>query len=252
VADDEDPPAVPEVKPSPPPSADGRRTAHGFLTNYGRGVVGVFSKDELAPLLITTAASSGSALFDDNVVRYFSARRRARWLGESGDKLGQAFVIGPMALAFYGLGRLNHHQSFRDATYDIAEVTLVAVTYTTALKYTTKRERPDGSNKLSFPSGHAGNAFSWAAIGAHYYGWRLGVPAYALATLVGISRMEKNVHHLSDVVAGAGLGFISARSVIRKNSEPKVPNVGPTASLVFSPLRDAHGQGLGLQASLVF
>lgn len=242
-------------EPKAPPaqaSPDGRRTGSRFLVNYGRDVVGVVSKDNLKPLLIVAGATGVGALFDDDVHEYFSETRRARWLGDAGEQLGKPIVIAPMALALFGIGRLNHHQSFRDATYDVAEVTLVAASYTTALKYVVRRERPDGSNNYSFPSGHTCNAFAWASIGARYYGWKLGVPGYALASLIGISRMEKNVHYLSDVLAGAGLGYISARSVMRKNSQPLSSKAAGTARLSFAPMRDPHGQGIGLQGSLAF
>jgi membrane-associated phospholipid phosphatase len=244
----EEPPASPQAQPMP----DGRRTGGRFLVNYGRDLVGVVSKDNLKPFVIIAGVTGVGAFFDDNVQKYFSEERRAKWLGDAGQTLGQPVVIAPMALALFGLGRLNHHQSFRDATYDVAEVTLVAATYTTALKYTTRRERPDGSNNQSFPSGHTSNAFAWATIGAHYYGWKLGVPGYAVASLIGISRMEKNVHYLSDVLAGAGLGYLSARSVMRKNSQPMTPAPARTTRLSFAPMADPRGQGIGLQASLTF
>jgi PAP2 superfamily len=245
-------PAVEEPQTPPPakPSLAGRRTLHRFVLNYGRDLVGVISKDTLKPLLVAAGATGTAAFFDDNAQSYFTPGRRARWLGDSGETLGKPIVIVPMALALFAAGRLQSHQGFRDGTYDILEVTAVTASYATLLKYTVRRERPDGSNKLSFPSGHASNAFAWATVGAHYYGWKLAIPGYTLASLVAISRLEKNVHHLSDVVAGAGLGYISARSVLRKNSDPLSP--APTAQLTFAPLTDPHGQGVGLQALLAF
>jgi membrane-associated phospholipid phosphatase len=245
------PAAAEEGKSAPEPSHDGRRTIARFFPNYGRGLVGVVSADSLKPSLITAGATGIGAFFDDNVQRYFSAERRAKWLGDSGAALGSPLVIAPMTLALLGLGRLDHHQTFRDATYDIAEVTAVAATYTTSLKFIVRRERPDGSNNQSFPSGHTSNAFAWATVGAHYYGWKLGVPGYAVASLIGISRLEKNVHHLTDVLAGAGIGYISARSVVRKNSEA-LASASPHAQLRFAPITDPHGQGFGLQASLTY
>lgn len=241
----EEPPA-PETQPSP----DGRRVGRRFLANFGRDLVGVVCRESLMPLLVTAGAAGAGAFFDDNVQRYFSAERRAKWLGDSGDQLGKPYVIAPLGLALYGIGRLDHHQRFRDATYDVAEVTLVEATYSTLLKNVTRRERPNGANKLSFPSGHAYNAFAWATVGAHYYGWKLGVPGYALASFIGVSRMEKNAHHLSDVIAAAGLGYLTAEAVVRKNSEPLA--AARTTRLSFSPMRDPHGQGIGLQAALAF
>ena len=247
--------ALAAEEPGPPagakPSLDGRRISGRFVTNYGRDLLGVLSKYNVKPFLVTAGVAGVGAFFDDNVQRYFSSERRAKGLGDAGEQLGKPYVIAPMALALYGLGRLNHHQSFRDATYDVAEVTLVAASYTTVLKYATQRERPDGSNQLSFPSGHTSNAFAWASIGAHYYGWKLGVPGYAVASLIGISRMEKNAHHLTDVLAGAGMGYMSARSVVRKNSEP-LPNPSRSPQLSFGPITDPRGRGVGFAGSLTF
>lgn len=239
-------PAGPKEK----PASDGRRTTGRFVSNFGRGLAGLVSRDSPAPLLITAGAAGLGSFFDDNLKAYFTKERRAKWLGNSGDQLGKPYVILPLAATLYGLGRLDHHhQRWRDATYDVAEVTLVGAVPSFLLKYTVQRRRPDGSNKQSFPSGHTANAFSWATIGAHYYGWKLGVPAYAVAGLIGVSRMDKNVHYLSDVIAGAGIGILSARSVLRKDSEPLSPG---HARLLIAPQGDARGNGIGLRATLTF
>ena len=231
------------------PGLDGRRVGGRFLPNLGRNLVGVVSRDNLEPFLIVAGVTGVGAFFDDDVQSYFGAERRAPWLGDAGEQLGKPYIIVPMALALYGAGRLDHrHQRFRDATYDIAQLTVVAAAYTTVLKYATQRKRPDGSDKLAFPSGHTSNAFAWATIGAHYYGWKVAVPGYAVAGLVGVSRMEKNAHYLSDVLAGAGLGYLSARAVIRKDSEP----TGPGTHVSLAPARDARGGGAGLAVTLTF
>ena len=74
-------------------------------------------------------------------------------------------------------------------------------------------ERPDGSNHLSFPSGHTAQAFLAASIvhtefrdKSQWY----GVGAYAIATSVGALRMINDKHWESDIVAGAGVGILSA------------------------------------------
>lgn len=67
-------------------------------------------------------------------------------------------------------------------------------------------ERPDNSGDDSFPSGHATNAFSSATTLYRRYGWEIGFPAYALATLTGVARERARRHRWGDVAAGAVIG----------------------------------------------
>jgi membrane-associated phospholipid phosphatase len=62
---------------------------------------------------------------------------------------------------------------------------------------------------LSFPSGHTCLAFATAAcLGICVPRWRFLF--FALAAVVGVERVAENAHYLSDVLAGAGLGTLSA------------------------------------------
>lgn len=74
-------------------------------------------------------------------------------------------------------------------------------------KFTVGKERPDGSDNLSFPSGHTSSAFSGAAFLAKRYGWDVGVPAYLAASFTGYSRVHANKHDWIDVGAGALLAI---------------------------------------------
>ena len=49
-----------------------------------------------------------------------------------------------------------------------------------------------------------------------YYGWKGGLGAYAVAGLIGFSRLEGGDHNLTDVAAGATLGYIVGRTVARR------------------------------------
>jgi membrane-associated phospholipid phosphatase len=233
----------------PSPPSDGRRSGDRFLANLGRNTIGLFSRDNLKPFLIGAAATGASAFFDDEVMSYFSETRRAKWLGDAVDVEGQPYVIVPVAALLYGAGRLSSHgsQRFRDATYDLAQATIVEAVYSTSLKYITHRQRPDGSNYLSFPSGHTSNAFAWATVAARHYGPKVGVPAYVLAAVVGVGRLEKNVHYLSDVMAGATLGYLVGRTVTRRDAEPL-----PGERRVRIEPAVSHGYGLGLMAVVEF
>ena len=64
----------------------------------------------------------------------------------------------------------------------------------------------------SFPSGHTSASFATATVIQRRWGWRAGLPAYALASYVGASRLHDN-HYLSDVAFGAGLGIAAGLAI---------------------------------------
>src|SRR4029078_5561166 len=68
----------------------------------------------------------------------------------------------------------------------------------------------------SLPSANTSNAFTTSTVFATMYANKKWVPplAYGLATLVGFSRIYNNAHWASDVMAGAAVGFLSAKGVI--------------------------------------
>ncbi|MBN2971059.1 phosphatase PAP2 family protein [Roseomonas aeriglobus] len=84
-----------------------------------------------------------------------------------------------------------------------------AFAVTAALKESFPERRPDGSNRKSFPSGHTSTAFAAAATLHNRYGWKVGIPAQAVAAFVGVARVEARKHHWYDVVAGAAIGEAS-------------------------------------------
>jgi membrane-associated phospholipid phosphatase len=69
-----------------------------------------------------------------------------------------------------------------------------------------------------------------------------------MASLVAVSRLQRNKHYLSDVMAGATLGYIVGRTVVRVNGQPLE---GPRhAQFSLSPILGRRARGL--VASVVF
>lgn len=94
----------------------------------------------------------------------------------------------------------------------LATAIMGATVYT--LKHTVDSPRPDHSDDRSFPSGHAAWAFMGATMTARELGWRspwYTVGAYTLATGIAVQRVIDNRHFPTDVVAGAGIGILSAQ-----------------------------------------
>jgi len=218
---------------------DGRRTLSALPKNLGRSFIGVFSKDNLGPLLIGGGAAVSSSFFDKSAVSF--AMRQGDDLGEVGAKAGGLTVMAPLTAGLFMAGRFAGPGTFRAASYDMTQAIIVNGVYTQIFKTVVSRERPDGSDHRSFPSGHASTAFAWATVANHHWGPKVGIPSYVAATAIGLSRLQNNKHNLSDVLAGATLGYIVGRTVVRENGE--APRHGAQWSL--APATDARGTGMG-------
>lgn len=96
-----------------------------------------------------------------------------------------------------------------DGSLQLVESTALSLGATLALKYAVNERRPDGED-YSFPSGHSAVSFSSAEFIRKRYGWEYGLPAYAVATFVGYSRVESKQHYVHDVLAGAAIGIGSS------------------------------------------
>lgn len=221
------------------PDGDGRRTMGAFPKNLGRNFVGVFSGQNLLPFAVGAAATVSASAFDTRTTSFLQGT--CDTCGSTGSTAGGVAMV-PLVGAMFVAGRFAPQGRFRSATYDFAQALIVNGAYTNILKYSVQRTRPDGSNSLSFPSGHTSTAFSLAAVAESHYGWKIGVPAYVLASGIGLSRIEKDKHYLSDVLAGATLGIIVGRTVARLDGDrPAKKSV-----ISVSPATDPHGQGVGL------
>ncbi|MBT9391800.1 phosphatase PAP2 family protein [Hymenobacter sp. NST-14] len=87
------------------------------------------------------------------------------------------------------------------------------------LKRISATRRPDvAADFSSFPSAHTAEAFMTATLLHEQFGkghpW-LSVAGYSVATATGAMRMLNNRHWITDVVAGASVGFLSAEVVWR-------------------------------------
>jgi membrane-associated phospholipid phosphatase len=219
-----------------------RRTLSAFPKNLGRNFVGVFSGQNLFPFVVGVSSASLASAFDGTTKSMLKGACQS--CGRTGATMGGTAIIPVMATLFVA-GRFAPQGQFRSATYDVAQAMIVNAAYTGTLKRVVGRTRPDGSDTYSFPSGHTSNAFSIATIANHHYGWKVGAPAYAIAAGIGLTRIEQDRHHLSDVIAGATLGLVVGRTVARLDSQ------APARKRIvsISPATDANGQGVGLSLS---
>ncbi len=130
-----------------------------------------------------------------------------------------AFLAGLTAVT-WGVGTVSGHDNMRQTGVCMAKGFLLDAIAVTGLKAAVGRTRPDGSDARSFPSGHTSTAFTLSTVLSRRHGWKIGLPAYGLATMAAVARVEDNRHYLSDVVAGAVLGIAIGKLVTpRANME---------------------------------
>jgi len=120
-------------------------------------------------------------------------------------------------ISVYGLNLcgIKSEHNVRDYTIILATSYLLMGATVNVLKNSIHEQRPDNSANNSFPSGHTATAFMGAELLRHEYRdvspW-IGVAGYAVAAGTGFFRMYNNRHWFTDIVAGAGIGILSAKA----------------------------------------
>jgi len=175
------------------------------------------------PLAIGAMLSAWSLRYD---LASNSRFARGFWetdLVDVGDAYGNGGYLSAMGAGFWGLGTALGDTAMRHTGQAVLTGMLLDGICVTSLKLATQRERPDGSDRRSFPSGHTSGAWTVSTILARRHGPIVGVPAYTLASLTAVARMEDSRHYLSDVIAGATIGFVIGRIVTRHHTEAGLP-----------------------------
>ncbi len=140
--------------------------------------------------------------------------------------MGQFHTVSLVSTSVVAL--VSGNQRLRKTVIIWSGSLLINTVSTYLLKTGFQRHRPSsGSNHRTFdgvagteqhtslPSAHTSNAFTTATVFATLYKdekW-VAPAAYGLAALVGLSRIHDNAHWTSDVLAGAAVGFLSAKAM---------------------------------------
>ena len=131
-----------------------------------------------------------------------------------GKYLGDTPEQVALSLGTYAFGRWRDQPKVAHLGMDLLQAQILTEMMVEPLKLSVRRLRPDGSNRQSFPSGHAAITFATATVIERHLGWRKAALGYLIASYVASSRLHDNVHYLSDVVFGAAVGSIAGRTVV--------------------------------------
>jgi len=222
--------AVPAGADDSDPGKPGKiRTALRGLGRDGAWLVTAPARPTRRGLIVSgavTAGVFGLVLVDDEIRREVQERRSPsldRWERRI-EPFGHARNTALGALAVWGAGKVSRHEATTETGRALLESLLFAEAIGLGAKGAFGRAPPGDGNRAGdffhggsfFPSGHTWNAFAFATVLAERHGRAAAWTAYPLATLVGLSRIERDVHWASDVFAGAVLGHVVARAVVRR------------------------------------
>jgi membrane-associated phospholipid phosphatase len=226
--------APPEAKEPPTP-------AHTGLRALGKGLVGDFQhlpspENAYLALLggaLAVAAHPADQTFNVHLRSHYTtvnaAFAPAKYVGNTPEQIA-------LSLGTYAYGRIFAAPKVSHLGMDLLRAQILTTALVQPIKIAAQRERPDGSNSHSFPSGHAAITFAGATVLERHLGWRKAALAYALAAYVGASRLHDNRHYLSDVAFGAAVGTIAGRTVTQhgRNVWTLVPAHMPDGMMILA------------------
>jgi len=156
------------------------------------------------------------------------------------------FGHGPLpiliGLILFGWGLVREDRTYIRAALALLVAIAISGIVAEALKELIQLPRPRRET-AGFPSGHASVSFSLAAVlGTVFPTWSPWF--YLLATVTCISRLYFRAHFLRDVLAGALIGFVIGKFVIRKLAaslpdgvrESRILSWAPSVAIVLLPL----------------
>ena len=180
------------------------------------------------------AAATGALIAADQYESPFF-RRTATFHGFNGALSGtnSSLLTAGVPAATYLVGLIKKDRYAQSTALWTGEAIVDSELTAEVLKLITRRARPESiqlhgnfgdtwvdSRTVTdggFPSGHTIAAFSVATVMSMRYGhnhrW-VPLVAYGLATTVGFSRVTSSAHNVSDVFAGAAIGYAISRFVV--------------------------------------
>ncbi len=192
------------------------------------------SKDTATWLAIGLSAAAGVRALDQPLSSQMSGTRALDGVFASGATIGGARLQIGAAFATYTVGRLTKSPRVAAVGTDLVRAQILTQILTGSIKSSVRRGRPDGT-QFSFPSGHTSVTFASATVLQKHFGWKVGAPAFAVASYVAASRIQEKRHFLSDVAFGATLGIIAGRTVTIGRGE---------ARFAVAPMAAAGGAGV--------
>ncbi|MES2857377.1 MAG: phosphatase PAP2 family protein [Bdellovibrionota bacterium] len=196
------------------------------LENYKRAFDYLGDSQSLTVLVGGVGVISGARVLDEEARDYFRHSHRIGQLEEVGNEVLGTGVPGILVgITFWVTGNSRNDEKAVRAGQAQLESIVATSLMTSVVKVSVARERPDQSDRRSFPSGHTSTMFASASVLSRFYGWKAGLPAYTLSVVTALARVSDDRHWLSDTAGGALVGEIIGQAIARGhlgNSENEI------------------------------
>jgi len=170
----------------------GNAESGSFFKLVGGDFKKFFSHDTVRVMAFTSIGAIAAAPWDREGVN--NGFNIPTTLFESGNIMGGFAFQAGAGFAGYAFGKVIRNDKFAMVGRDVVRAQILSQAIVQSVKISVRRPRPDASNNLSFPSGHAASAFATATVLQRHYGWKAAVPAYAFGSYVALARMAWNRH----------------------------------------------------------
>ena len=231
----------------PPPAFNFRSDSHNMWNTLLDDTKGLVTWKNAAILGIATGSAISMHQSWDGKVRDYTAKNPDRW-GETGKSigyLGDFSVQIPLLVGLYSFSLWDQNEPLHDLSGTLISAYTITTATTSLLKVAVNSDRPTkdyNNGHYGFPSYHTSSSFAMASVLDEYYGHKVGLPAYALAGIIGWTRIDNRDHDLSDVMFGAALGTVIGKSVARQHLSSGNVEVLP----YYDPVNDAAGVTVGV------
>lgn len=128
--------------------------------------------------------------------------------------------FGASAL-WYAVSRKNHDDFNMERAEAMVSALAVTNVMTFSLKAIRNNDSPNGKD-WAWPSGHTASSFTVASMLDEFYGPKVGLPAYAFASLIAYRMLDTGDHWTSDVVFGAAIGWVVGHTFGAKQKQLEI------------------------------
>lgn len=188
-----------------------------------------FRRRDAGWVLPLVGVTAGLIVADKDIVQHVDPAH-----AHTSQRISDAAVMAGLgaAGAFYVMGRVHKNPHAIETGVLSYQASVNSLIVNTAIHGISRRTRPDSgpdsgdffAGGSSFPSNHAGVAWSIASVVAHEYpGWGTKLFAYGTATAVSLARVTGQKHFPSDVFVGSTLGWLIGRETYRAHHDKELP-----------------------------